>query len=192
MPERGKVVDFVGRSSETREQLLERLFREYQPALRAFMQMRLSRWEDSEDIIQDTFCRLARINGLEHKLESQRSPKSYIFAIANNLLIDHIRQRQARKPHEAPQNDADSDSPVEITPEAILSSGEELGHVKEILHDLTPKCRTAFVLKRFRQMSGREIARVMGISESRVEKYIARAMLTLREGMEQFRNGGGG
>ena len=191
MPEQGKVVDLVKRRPETRKQLLERLFREYEPALRAFMQVRLGLREDREDIIQDTFCRLARMEGLVDKLHAHRSPKSYLFAIANNLLIDYLRQRSTRQPHEAERLDQLPDAPVEITPESIVTASEELEQVKVILRRLTPKCRTAFVLKRFQQMSGRDIAEVMNISESRVDKYVARAMQALREGMEPRRDKGG-
>ncbi|WIO73918.1 RNA polymerase sigma factor [Porticoccaceae bacterium LTM1] len=185
MPGHGKIIDITAKRQDTQRQVLERLFKQHESELRAFLQVRLGSRADSEDILQDLFCKLARIDGLSTQLDPELNPRAYLFTIANNLLIDYLRKRSVRQAHEMEQGVTPFDAPVHITPENIVAANQDLSWVKTVLKKLTPKCRTAFVLKRFQHMGIREIALNMGISESRVNKYIARAMQALRDEMER-------
>lgn len=185
MPGRGKIVDITIKRSGAQRQVLEQLFRQHESELRAFLQVRLGSRADSEDIIQDLFCKLIRVSGLSTQINPHLNPRAYLFTIANNLLIDHLRKRSVRQAHEMEQEGGLSDVPVHVTPESIVAAHQDLSWVTGVLKQLTPKCRTAFVLKRFQHMGIREIALNMGISESRVNKYIGRAMQALRDEMER-------
>ncbi len=92
------VVELRGQPRETREQVLERLFNEHESHLRAFLKARMGSSDDLEDILQDVFIRVAKMENLQERLPvSGDSNRSFLFAVANNLVVDMERQRQVRR-----------------------------------------------------------------------------------------------
>lgn len=183
-PEQGKVVHLSGKRPQSRQQLLEDLYAKYGHALSAFMQMRLNSPDESEDLVQDLFYKLARMDGVVEKLTTHCNQRAYLFAMANNLLVDHVRKAKRQPTATLPVEEL-PESAMEITPETITSADQELAKLKAILAGLTPQCRTAFSLKRFWHLTSRQVGELMGISASRVEKYIDRAMKALQTGMDK-------
>ena len=72
----------------------------------------------------------------------------------------------------------------EITAERRLSGREDVERLYRAMDKLPPKCREAFELKKFEELSQREIARRMGIAESTVEKHLAKALRLVLEEMK--------
>jgi RNA polymerase sigma-70 factor (ECF subfamily) len=78
------------------------------------------------------------------------------------------------------------DQPAEYLADAAPSAEERLGAQQElalmraVLLELPPKCRQAFLLVRLEELSHREAAAEMGISQTMVRKYLARAVLHIQ------------
>ncbi len=175
-----KVIDLSSRRQQ-QQTTLEGLFSQYQTSLRTFMRLRLACPEDREDIVQELFYRLARVEGLEEKLNEHENPRAYLFSIANNLVTDYNRRQAVRQPWEHAHGEGTGEPVRGASPEDIVSSHQQMDQIKAVMKTLTPQCRAALVLKRFHQMTYQEVSAAMGISPSRVEKYIIRAMKALAE-----------
>lgn len=177
-----KVVYLQHRDDAQRAEVLKRIYGENVQALRAFLRVRLSSADEVEDLVQDTWMRLARMDDLQEKISGAHGDaRSYILSIAGNLIVDRARRNAVREIYARERRwDTRSEIAVE-TPESTLATAQELERAKEVILALSPKCRRAFILSRVRQMSYRQIAEEMGVSVKRVEKYISRALAAICE-----------
>ena len=165
---------------------LRRIALEHEPALRRFASARLSAHPDHEDVVQETFLRVARQEDVEEKLSrSLDSVRSYLFSIATNVIRDSYRKTVTRQKYDDLTRYRAGASGVESSAEEIASAQEQLGAVKAAIMKLSPECRNAFVLNRFEGLSYREVADTMGVSVSMVEKHIMRALAEMRRRVDR-------
>lgn len=187
---RNNVVGF-GRPRESREQVLERLFREHEAALRAFLRVRLvtATSGEHEDIIQDVFMRLARMDDLQKRLpRGQKGNRSFVIKVANNLILDLERQRKVRSDYLESHGDTLKEDDVNvISPDMEVQSQRDLEQAKKVLMAMKPRWRDSFILHRFGNKSYMEIAALMGVSTKQIEKYIAQAVKRLRAAAADIR-----
>ena len=184
MPSRkSKNVVYLGSRAERPEQtLLDKVAYDHEPALRRFLRVRLSGHPDYEDLIQETFVRLARQDGLALKLsKGEASTRSYLFSIAANLANDRHRQLASRAAHDERLAQEPHAQRVGASAEEHAAQQQELRLIRKALAGLNSDTRDAFVLSRFEAMSYREIAERMNISVSMVEKHIIRALAMIRK-----------
>lgn len=130
---------------------------------------------DAEDLLHTAYIRLEQYRA-EHAVEN---PSAFIVRTAANIAIDiHRHERiwspgdvsdDAQRPDEAPLQDE------------VIEARARLARVKEGLTKLTPRTREIFLMHRLHGMKYREIAVHFGISQSAVEKHIAKAALFLTE-----------
>lgn len=182
---RNNVINMVKRRHNKRDQVLDQLYREHSSYLRQFLKFRLDSSEDHEDVVQDVFLRLARMDDLAEKVGTEcNNPRAYIFTIANNIVVDLIRKKIVRRPHDVGQLEQIPEVEVSITPEVQVESAQELEIAKQIILGLSPRVQRAFVLSRFYFKSYKQISDEMGVPVKRVEKYIAKALTKLRDMVE--------
>lgn len=168
-----------------RHDVLQRVIREHEPALRRFLRVRLANHPDYEDLVQETFLRLAKQENVEEKLSrGEAQTRSYLFSIATNLVRDRHRHRIVRKEVKLSLVAEQRSAHHEPSPEDVYISRQSIAAVRRAILKLPPKCRRAFVLSRFRDLSYRQIADRMNISISMVEKHIMRALAEMRAAIE--------
>lgn len=131
---------------------------------------------DVDDIVQESYVRTwrAREGGAIH------SAKAFLFKVANHLTVDLLR-RQHRSPIAA-QHDL---STMEVAGEAAsvpesLSHREKVALLAEAIDVLPARCREVVVLRKLHQLSQRETAERLGISEKGVENQLARGLTRCR------------
>lgn len=175
---------------ETREQVLERLFSEHGAALRGFLRVSLDVGEEAEDIVQEVFIKLAKLDNLQERLpHGGVSNRSFLFAIANNLVVDMERSKRVRRDY-ARELQAEARDEFQVhnaSPETITLAKKELEQVKKVLMQMRPCWREAFILNRFRHRSYREIAMDMDISVKTVEKYIKKALIQIKATVQDLK-----
>ncbi len=180
-----KLVSITSGKLKENEQLLEQVFRQQEPVLRQFFRARLLSKQDSEDLVQELFLRLVRVDNLAERLShASGSTQCYLLSIATNLIVDHKRRSTSRKLDHHNSYEEDCLPAEHPSPERVVSSGKELDRMVAVLKKLKPKCRRVFVMSRFKHMSHRDIAAEMGFSEASVERYIAIAMVALKKGLK--------
>jgi len=150
--------------------------------------------ELSEDLTQDTFVKV-----LSH-LDRYRTDfkfSSWLFKIANNVAIDHLRRRQLDtvsidgSPH-AMTADAVEASRFDVSDDAEDALEEmeakELGSaIEQAISRLRPEYRSCILLRHVEGRSYEEIASTLDLPLGTVKTYIHRARHELRRALEHTR-----
>jgi RNA polymerase sigma-70 factor (ECF subfamily) len=151
------------------------MFQEYSRSVRKHVAAIVDRVDVAEELTQEAFLRL-----LSSDRTQLDSPRGFLFRTARNLALDHVRR--ARR---VPMGRLD-DQPAEYfadgarSAEESLAAREEIAFMRAVLLELPPKCRQAFLLVRLEALSHRAAAAEMGISQTMVRKYLARAILHIQ------------
>ena len=155
----------------------------------AFLRVRMDSNADMDDIVQDVFIRLARMEDLQERLSpGNDSNRSFLMTVANNLVLDLEKSRKVRYRYRQKEQAqaADGDNLQVGTPETISESRQELERIRDAIMDMRPNWRKAFVLNRFKYKSYREISIEMGVSVKQVEKYMKNALIQIRKATAEF------
>lgn len=156
--------------------LLSAFTRHYE-ALLSHVSRRIGNPAVASDVVQDTFLRIqASVPATE-----VASPTAYLFRVADNLAIDHLRQETARARHFSPDADYEAVAAPEPSPEHALDYKQRLQRLEAAIAELPPKCREVFLLHKFDGLSHGEIAEQLGISRSMVEKHVMKALAHCRD-----------
>ncbi|MBW8811918.1 MAG: sigma-70 family RNA polymerase sigma factor [Caulobacterales bacterium] len=124
---------------------------------------------------------LARAYGA-HEIERVTAGRSYLFAIARNLLIDTAR----RDAIVSLDFVADLDLlRADHSTEAAITARSELRRLQAIVDTLPPQSRRVFLLRRVQEFSLAEIAEEMSLSVSTVEKHLAKAVLLVAKALAE-------
>ena len=144
----------------------------HEAELRSWLARRSVPGLDIDDVIQESYAILAGLGAVEHIYR----PRTYFFEVAKSVILQSFRQKRVIAFSALAEFDAlviPDDSP---SPETIAAGRQELGRLAELIDGLPTKCRQAFVLRKVRGLSQREVAQTMGISENTVEKHIGKAL----------------
>jgi RNA polymerase sigma-70 factor (ECF subfamily) len=156
------------------EHELGEINRTYRPALMAFFLRRLRNHAEAEDMTQDVFVRLARADR-----STMQSADAYIFQIAANLLRDRARREKHRFRYRGDLA-AEDDLGVDVLdPSRIVSGQESLTALAVALKDLPELTRRVFICHRLENITRPAIAAAYRISESAVDRHLAKAMAFL-------------
>lgn len=132
-----------------------------------FILKNLRHEEDARDIVQTAFEKLWRNR---ESVESDKS-KSYLFTVAYNQMIDHIRK------HKRIQLKDEFREEVRVEHKPVNNLRKTL---MEALDRLNETQRSLVMLKDYEGYSYEEIGKITGLNESQVKVYLHRARLTLR------------
>jgi len=164
------------------------LFFQYHGRLVLFAYKFTGEMEAARDIVQDTFMALWEKSDT---LTIQLSPKAYLFQAVRNRSLNYFRNSSTRHgvlaklaeriDREERKVYADFNNPFHSFLE--LEMQEKIG---DIIGTMPEKCREIFLLSREKDLKNREIAEKMGISTKMVEKYISRALRTLRLELSEY------
>jgi RNA polymerase sigma-70 factor (ECF subfamily) len=157
-----------------REQLLRQLSERYRLPLTAYFARRVGSRSEAEDLTQEVFLRMVR--SLEPGAVD--NVEAFVFRTAVNLLRDRSRRDKSRgvRQVEFANRQSDIDN---LSPERVFDSRQALDQVIEVLSELDARTRDAFILHRLEGMKHAQIAELLGVSVSSVEKYIVKALTLL-------------
>jgi RNA polymerase sigma factor (sigma-70 family) len=133
-----------------------------------FILKNLGHTEDAKDVVQGAFEKLWISRD---KVENEKS-KSYLFTIAYNQMIDHIRKNKRITLKDEFTDGAKGAISPRYDTKRILN---------EALAKLNEQQRSLVMLKDYEGYSYEEIGQITGLNESQVKVYLHRARLQLRE-----------
>lgn len=148
------------------------LFAGHADELQGYLARRLNDRYLAADLVQDIFLRVAE----RPDIGTQENVRAYLYKVATNLAIDHERRtaRRARILVAASATDQVADD--KPGSQQILENRDRLLRVQEALRQLPTISQQIFHLNRVEGLSYGAVARRLGISESSVQKHLARAL----------------
>lgn len=163
-----------------RSELVRRLFQEHNRALIGFLVTRLNSEAEAYDVAQEAYVRLLQLE----QASAASFLRAHLFSIAGNIAIDRLRHRQVRE-RNSPQ-DLFENLLTRPGPDRTVLAQQELEIIKAALRELPEKCRRAFSLHVFAEQSVQEIAESMQLTDRMIRHYIARAMATCRQRLDEI------
>ena len=169
--------------SRERALWLSRHILPHEPSLRSWLIAKRIAGSEIDDIIQETYAKLA---GIE-TVENIRNPKSYFFQTAYSILITQLRRSRIvsiTALGDIDQLPVPSNEPL---PDRQLEDRDQLREIAAAMANLPPNCRAVFLLRRVHGLSQREVAKKLGLSENTVEHHMTKSIRLL---MDVFGRGG--
>ena len=161
---------------------VDRLFREYHQPLVRYLTRRLGDRDWAEEVAQETFLRAV-------KQESIVSERSWLFAVATNLVRDEARKDiRRRRRLELLREQARAEEVVEPEP-LNIERAQEAALARKALDQLTERDREA-LLMREEGLDYTEIASALDLSIASVGTTLSRARRRLIEAYESLQNTG--
>jgi RNA polymerase sigma factor (sigma-70 family) len=140
-----------------------------------FIVKNLRHEEDARDVVQTAFEKLWRNRS---DVDGNKS-KSYLFTVAYNSMIDHLRKvKRIQLKEDFNENSRVSHREINNT-RAILEAA---------INKLSETQRSLVMLKDYEGYSYEEIGKIMNLSESQVKVYLHRARLILKEFIVKVEN----
>jgi RNA polymerase sigma-70 factor (ECF subfamily) len=167
----------------------DELVRRYQHRVYAIAYRMVYNREDALDICQETFI---RAYGSLPKYRPSGSFRQWLFTIATNLSIDHLR-RVRRRPSQAVE---DQMLDLEALSASLLSTdgparevyAREIGAAIRLAVDgLSDKQKTVFVMRYYEGLSLKEISEIIDCTLGSVKVHLFRATRKLRNELEWLR-----
>ena len=160
----GAFNELIGRKTRPLLQLVQRI---------------LGDLEEARDVVQVTFFKVWENR---RKFDERWSPNTWIYRIASNLAIDHLRSRRSREKSQEPVRlhllqTADRSSRGDLS---RLQQTEVAAIFRELSAGLSEKQRMAFLLREIEGLSSPEVAEVLGCRESTVRNHLFNARKYLR------------
>jgi RNA polymerase sigma-70 factor, ECF subfamily len=156
--------------SDSRLELLTKLFSESQRALYGYVRRLVGSRESAEDIVQEAYLRVYEYP------ERMETPRAFLFSTARNLAADSRRRNRVNKTDTLGDFDRPDVVPESMSLEAELLVDEQSRLLKEAIERLSPQRRAVFTLKVFHGYSYKEIAQRLNLSPKTVENHIALAL----------------
>ncbi|MEW5901897.1 MAG: RNA polymerase sigma factor [Acidobacteriota bacterium] len=127
----------------------------------------------SEDLVQDVFFRILKYR---KTFQGQSKFTVWMYQIARNVHVDHLRKQKLDVPLEGQYEEPESQ---EATPPEKLSAEMDIVLLKKALDRLPLKKREVLVLSRFQQMKYKEIAELLDCDIGSIKSTVHRAIKQL-------------
>ena len=186
--------DVVALAQQGRELAFRELIRRYERPVFSLVFRMVRDRETAEDLAQETFIKV--LNHVD-RYRPEFKFSSWLFKIANNVAIDHIRKRHLEtvsmdgSPHAGTAAEVEATSfDVSVHQESALEELEsrELGSaIEQAIAKLRPEYRSCIMLRHVEGRSYEEIAATLDLPLGTVKTYIHRARHELRRALEHLR-----
>jgi len=152
-------------------------YQSHAPAVLAFLQHRLGRREDAEDLLQETFVRAIRSGSFDgDRLFDGDNLRAYLLRIAHNLWVNVRRRPRLVVPAAGEGDTSFAEVPAAAaSPEQEASWSAFREELRRVLAGLSEPHRRAFELGALEQRSYGEIAQITGWSLPQVKVNLYRA-----------------
>ena len=155
--------------------MLERFYRE----LLNFLHRQVGDRDAAADLAQESY---ARVLAAQRTGPPVLDGRALLYRTARNLVIDQHRRSDVRRHDSLDEVDAADEPPApqHLQPEEALVRQQTVHGYVQVIENLPPRCREAFVLHVIDGLPQGEIAARMGISVSMVEKHVVRGTLACK------------
>ena len=154
----------------------EVLFYKYRNKVKGFAVKLVPTQVDPEEIVQEVFVKLWL---KKETVDPEKEFQSYLFSIAKNLVLDHLKSAVNRKLYFVGEH-FQQDLLIDDLQEGALAE-EKLQKLQTLINEIPERRREIFRLSRFEGLSYKQIAERLSISENTVDSQIRNALAFLRK-----------
>jgi RNA polymerase sigma-70 factor (ECF subfamily) len=162
-------------ADDRRKRLLDQIF-SHRAALQKYLRKFTAGAEDVEDLVQEAYVRVCALP----PGQVVDSPRALLFRIAHNLAVDRVRQKVTRATDDVADFEPLNVFSEEAEPDEQVDLRRRFESFCAAVDSLPPLCRRVFVLRKVYQLSHAEIAQVLGLSHSTIEKHVAKGLVRCR------------
>lgn len=156
-----------------RSQRIAEWARNWNAGLTRYLRRRLPGRIDPQDLAQEVYVRLLRME----QLEQIKEPQAYLYRVASNVAAEW----RMRAVHAKPHSDAELESLVaESTPESSLDDAQFSAQLDAALAKMTPMVRAVIYLKLREDLSHEQIAEHLGVTQRMVRRMLTTGYAQLR------------
>ncbi|MBP6004459.1 MAG: sigma-70 family RNA polymerase sigma factor [Pyrinomonadaceae bacterium] len=160
----------------------EELVRRYQRPITSYVYRMLGNHESALDVTQEVFIKV--YNSL-HKYSSEYKFSTWLYRIAHNAAIDHMRRNSITAMSIESEN-ADGTFQLQIesrrpSPEQDHERNEWRNEIDAVVKCLPPSYRDLILLRHSRDLSYDEIAQITGLPLGTVKNRLFRAREMMRQ-----------
>ena len=170
---------------EDKQTFWTRLIAEHYSALTVYFRRRIAQPAEAEDLVQEAYMRLIRIDQGEG--EAIHNPEAYLFTVAENLVREHAVLRKRA----AVDMDLDELAPellaVHDTTESDLDKGLRRQQLTAVFERLSAQHQAVLVMHYRDGLTYQGIAEQLGVSVHMVKKHVVKALAACRTGLAQYR-----
>jgi RNA polymerase sigma-70 factor (ECF subfamily) len=174
--------DLVTRAIAGREDGFEELVRRYQRPIAAYVYRMVGDYEAALDLTQEVFIKV--YNSLA-RYRSEYKFSTWIYKIAHNAAVDHLRRHSTREQSLVSQADGEQyDLPIEskrLSPEQESEKAERCAEIEAVVRELPAVYRELIVLRHSHDLSYDEIAEVTNLPLGTVKNRLFRAREVMRQ-----------
>lgn len=158
------------------------VYAEYYPKIAGYLR-RLVGDADAEDVAQEVFL---KINRSIDSFRGESSLSTWIYRIATNAAMDHLRKPSSRMVQPVEDRDEEDAGPIDTAPlhDTLLIKKDMNGCIRNVVDSLPEDYRTVLVLSELEELTNAEIAEVLGISLDTTKIRLHRARTKLRKALE--------
>ena len=151
------------------ESALTALIDRYAARVHAYLLRYSGNREDAEDLLQETWMRIARS---AKRFDTSRRFRSWVYGIATNLARDLFRRRMTK---ESALHELSTRPPAASEADSIDSD-----ELRERIAKLPENMRAVLLLRYYEEMSEAEMAEVLDIPHGTVKSRLHAALRNLR------------
>ena len=174
--------DLVATAAAGVEGSFEELVRRYQRPISAYVYRMIGDYESALDLTQEIFI---KVYGSLARYRPEFKFSTWIYKIAHNSAVDHLRRNGGRERSIVTGSDADQyDMPIEsdsLTPEQESEREERRVEIETIVKSLPPAYRELIVLRHSQDLTYEEIVDVTGLPLGTVKNRLFRARELMRQ-----------
>jgi RNA polymerase sigma-70 factor (ECF subfamily) len=165
-------------------QAFEELHRRYVASIYRLVRRKLGDALLAEDIAQETFMKALK---MMDRVDDSFNFGGWVHTVARNLCFDELRRRQRDLRAEGSDEEDDEflanlpSTSRSFDPVDVQESNETRRRVWSVAQRLPEKYRLVLTLRELQDLSYRQIARTLKMSESAVETLLYRARLRFKE-----------
>jgi len=174
--------DLVATAVSGVEGSFEELVRRYQRPISAYVYRMVGNYESALDLTQEIFI---KVYSSLRRYRSEFKFSTWIYKIAHNAAIDHLRRTATREQSlvMGPENDQ-FDLPIEskrLSPEQESERKERRGEIESVVRTLPANYRELIILRHSQDLSYEEIVEVTGLPLGTVKNRLFRAREMMRQ-----------
>jgi RNA polymerase sigma-70 factor (ECF subfamily) len=144
----------------------------HEPLLRNYLHGSFRNVRDLDDVVQESYARIWKAR----KFGPIQSAKAFLFQVARHIAVDLIRREKVNPI--IPVADLASLSVLDsgLSADEVAIRYEETQLLAEALYSLPPKCREIVILRKLKNVSQKDIAAMLGLSELTVQNQVFRGI----------------